>query len=206
MKLSKSGLAIELSKLKAFEDPSAKQEQYPTDSEIAAEVLWQAKMLGDVDDKKISDLGAGTGILGIGALLLGAEECIFVEKDADAVKICKENIEGYDINAEVIQGDINDLNEKCDVIIMNPPFGTKKEHADKRFLEQAFRTADIIYSFHKTSTEKFVKAIAKDHGFDVTNRWDFSFPLKKTHKFHKRKIHRIEVSCFRMQRMQGKHL
>src|SRR3989344_1050805 len=90
---SKSSLAIVLSSLKVFEGPKVKAEQYPIDSEIAAEVLWQAYLLGDISKVSVADLGAGTGILGIGALLLGAEKVYFVENDSLALETAKENLD-----------------------------------------------------------------------------------------------------------------
>src|SRR3989344_9379113 len=91
-KITKSGLAIELSKLKVFESPKVRQEQYPTDSEIAASVLWNAYILGDLEGKVIADLGCGTGILGIGALLLGAKEVLFVDSDEKALERAKNSL------------------------------------------------------------------------------------------------------------------
>ena len=91
--ISKSGLAIALSKLKTFKKPKVSLEQYPTDSEVAAELLWHAYMAGDIEGKKIADLGCGTGILGIGCLLLGAEHVYFADIDAEALEICLENLQ-----------------------------------------------------------------------------------------------------------------
>ena len=88
--ITKSKLAIQLSKLKVFETAKIKLEQYPTDSEIAADILWNAFMQHDIEGKVIADLGAGTGVLGIGALLLNAKKVCFVEKDKEAVKLLKE--------------------------------------------------------------------------------------------------------------------
>ena len=51
MIISKSKLAILLSKLRVFEAPKLKSEQYTTDSEIAADVLWQAYYLKDIENK-----------------------------------------------------------------------------------------------------------------------------------------------------------
>ena len=61
--LSKSTLAVRLSKLKGFLQPKLASEQYATDSETAADLLWLAFMNGDVKDKVIADFGCGTGIL-----------------------------------------------------------------------------------------------------------------------------------------------
>ncbi len=197
---SKARLAIELSKLKVFDKPDLKLEQYPTDSEVAAAALWNASMNGDIEDKVVADLGCGTGVLGIGCLLLGANKVFFVEKDHEALKILEKNLKSFRClgEAEIVEGDVEYFAGKADVVVQNPPFGTKQEHADKAFLERAFATANTIYSFHKTSTQNFVEAISADHGFEVTHKWKFSFPLKQTQEFHKSRIKRIEVTCFRI--------
>ncbi|MFC1723583.1 METTL5 family protein [Nanoarchaeota archaeon] len=197
---SKSQLAIALSKLKAFVKPNVKLEQYPTDSEIAAGALWNLALLGDIEGKAIADLGCGTGILGIGALMMGAKKVWFVDVDAKVLEVLKENLDdlGIEEDYEIFKGKVSDFNEKVDVVVQNPPFGTKQEHADKVFLEKAFSIADVVCSFHKTVTRVFVEAISADHGKEITHRWDFSFPLKQTQKFHKSKIRRVEVTCFRM--------
>ncbi len=204
--MSKSNLAIELSKLKGFASPKVNAEQYETDSETAADVIWLAYMRGEISGKTIADLGCGTGILGIGCLMLGAREVYFVDNEPDALKLAEENIEksGFKSKATVERTDIKKFNKKADVVIQNPPFGTKEKHADREFLEKAFQTADIIYSFHKTSTESFVKAIAADNGFRITDKLSFAMPLKKTMPFHKKKIERIDVSCYRMERITKK--
>jgi putative methylase len=204
--LSKSSLAIILSKLKTFDTPSIQLEQYSTDSEIAAEILWNAYMNKDIEGKTIADFGCGTGILGIGALLLGAKKVYFVDLDKNALTLLKENIlfveektqDEFDYEIQNIP--IEQFSEKVNIVIENPPFGTKIEHADKIFLEKAFKTADKIYSFHKTSTKKFVEAISKDHEFRITAEFKLNFPLKKTMEFHKKRIERFEVSCFRIEK------
>jgi putative methylase len=198
--VSKSSLAIELSKLKVFDQANVSLEQYPTDSEIAATILWQAKMNNDIEDKIIADLGAGTGILGIGALLLGADYVYFVEKDEKAIEILKENLNNLNIedNFKIINSEIQEFNKKVDLVIQNPPFGTKEKHADKLFLEKAFEITTKIYSFHKTSTKVFIEKISEDHNFKIKEQIDFKFPLKATQKFHKKRIENIEVSCFKL--------
>merc|ERR1711879_237303 len=50
--------------------------------------------------------------------------------------------------------------EICDVVIMNPPFGTKggNEHIDILFLLIAMKMArHCVYSLHKSSTTQFLK-------------------------------------------------
>ena len=133
MRLSKSGLAIELSKLKVFETPKVRLEQYPTDSEIAGEVLWLAYMRNDIEGKAIADLGCGTGILGLGTMILGAKKTYFIDEDKDALDLAKINhrkvSDDCDIKgkAEFIKDDIKTFKHKVDTVIENPPFGIKMD-------------------------------------------------------------------------------
>ncbi len=203
---SKSGLAIVLSRLKGFEKPEVRVEQYGMDSEIGADVLWNALYRDDIKQKVIVDLGCGTGILGIGALLLGAKKVYFVDVDEEVVYIAKENLADikseYLIDAEAVFlcQDIKDFGEKADVVLQNPPFGTKQKHVDKIFLEKAIELAPVIYSFHKSSTKIFVESFAKDNNFEITACFEFRFPLKQTMEFHRREMHRINVSCWRLKK------
>jgi len=197
---SKSSLAIQLSRLAVFDDPELKTEQYPTDSEIAADLLWNAQMIDGLEGKRVADLGCGTGILGIGALLLGADHVSFLDKSQEALKMLKTNVSALpelEGMYEIIESDIREFKGKADMVIMNPPFGTKTKHSDRSFLEAAFKTSRIVYSFHKTSTMGFLKAIAKDHGFDITHTWDYRFPIKATQAFHEKPRKHIEVTALR---------
>lgn len=201
-RLSKSGLGIFLSGLKTFSEPDLYSEQYSTDSETAASVLWDLHISGLIEGKTVCDLGAGTGVLGIGALFLGAKECLFVERDDKAIKILKSNLTRINKGkAIIINKDISsfcekDFKSKIDLVLQNPPFGTKKRNVDKEFLEKGFSMSNNVLSFHKSSTERFIKAISRDYGFSICKRWDFSYPLKKSFLFHKSKIKYIDVSCF----------
>jgi len=197
--ITKSGLAIELSKLKVFEKPSAKAEQYITEPEIAADFLWLAYMKGDIDGKIIADFGCGTGILGIGALFLGAKKIFFIDSDEKALEICRKNAKGFEKKAVFVLKDIKDFDGKADIVIQNPPFGTKTRHADREFLEKAFETADIVYSFHKLSTREFVEKFAGMKNFRTTALLEYEMPLKATQKFHKKRIQRINVGCWRFE-------
>ena len=109
---SKKQLAVSLSKLHVFERPAARLEQYPTDSEIAAEMLWFAYQRGEIEDRAVGDFGCGTGILGIGALFLGAKKVFFVDIDKNALKRLKENLLllGFSNDCfEIFQQDLNML-------------------------------------------------------------------------------------------------
>ena len=46
----------------------------------------------DVEGRRVLDLFAGTGQLGIEALSRGAEKCVFVDQSREAVKVVQENL------------------------------------------------------------------------------------------------------------------
>ena len=201
---SKSGLAIVLSQLEGFESPKVKQEQYVMDSEIGASVLWNAYQLRDIEGKVIADLGCGPGMLGIGALLLGAKRTLFVDFDEKAIETAKNNIsklksEGYKLGkTDFICKDIGHLEEvKAEVVVQNPPFGTKVEHIDAVFLKKALEIAPVVYSFHKSETKAFLERFSAQNSAKITHFFDFKFPIKATFQFHRRKIRRVNVTCFR---------
>lgn len=206
-KLSKSGLAVILSRFEGFKTPKVRVEQYSLDSETAAFVLWNGLYIGDIEGKVIVDLGCGTGILGIGALILGASRVYFVDNDENALKTAKKNLRAAKSESSVVGKavficrDISSFDEKVDVVIENPPFGTKVRHSDKVFLEKAVKLAPVVYSFHKSETKGFVDAFFSSNNYGITNVWDFKLPLKATLPYHKRRIHRINVSCFRAERL-----
>jgi len=116
---TKRQLAKELENLSKFKQLDIKKEQYTTPGDIASQILWEAFMLGDIEYKKILDLGCGNGILGIGALLLGAKEVIFIDIDKEALDVCKHNVielnndldQNYNVlsKCEFIISDVNDL-------------------------------------------------------------------------------------------------
>ena len=199
--ISKKRLAITLSKLEQFSSPDVRLEQYPTDSEIAAEVLWNAYMQKDIEGKTIVDMGCGTGILGLGCLLLGAKSVAFIDIDDKALEICKNNIEENfeGNNYTILKADVKDIQIAADIVVMNPPFGSKNKHADKVFLERAF-SVPTIYSFHIAETRAYIEALAKKNNFEVTHYWEYSFPLKNTMKFHSKKIQHIAVGVFRFEK------
>lgn len=200
---SQRDLSMELSKLKQFENPSWKLEQYTTPSHIASEWIWHMADQGEVAGKVILDAACGTGIIGLGLLLMGAKKVYFVDKDQDALRICMENYElvkkNYEIrDAEFVLTDITLFDEEVNIVVQNPPFGTKEEHADKAFLQKAFSIAPLVYSMHKYSTSKFVEAISKDHGFSIVHVWRYDFPIKAAFEFHQKPVKSVDVGLWKM--------
>ena len=208
---SKKQLSVVLSRLKSFAKGKVSFEQYSTDSNVAASLLWNAALIDFIDDKTVLDLGCGTGILGLGALFLDADKVFLVDKDKDALDILKENIKFIDDKIvsidkkkyKIIHKDIEKLSStdlkkmKIDIVIMNPPFGVKNKHADKRFLKVAFSTRKPVYSIHKVESRNFLEKFSADNGYKLTHFWEQDFPLKKSFSFHRKPVKKIRVCICR---------
>jgi len=202
--MKKRHLAIVLSRLKGFENPKVELEQYRTPGNVAAEMLWLAYSLGDIEEKIIADLGAGTGILSVGACLLGAKKVYAVEIDEKALMIAKENAKNLNLEGcvELILSDVRFFDKKIDTVVMNPPFGSQNPKADRPFLMKAFEISDVIYSIHlaKEEVRRFIGAFVNDNGFKITHRLTLDFEIPAQFFFHKKRLERIKVDIYRFER------
>ena len=127
----KRQLEIALQSIPTFNTPKADLEQYQTPAEIAADLLWNAHSMGDMEGMKVADLACGTGILSMGAALMGASEVVGVDVDPDAVEIARQEASNRGLLEVVkfITADISDFHETADTVLQNPPFGAQKEAA-----------------------------------------------------------------------------
>lgn len=108
----------------------------------------------------------------------------------------------YEIGkAEFIMGNISIFDEEVDVVLENPPFGTKEKHIDKLFLEKAFSVSKVVWSMHKLITKSFVEAMCKDYGFELTDMFGYSFPIKAVFKWHEKPVKSVEVGLWRMKKI-----
>ncbi len=59
----------------------------------------------DIEGRRVLDLFAGTGQLGIECLSRGAREAVFIDQSRDAVRIIRENLKTCGFSAPVLQQD-----------------------------------------------------------------------------------------------------
>ncbi len=79
----------------------------------------------DIEGRRVLDLFAGTGQLGIECLSRGASEVVFVDSSRDAIKIVKDNLKTCGFSAPVLQMDALSYLRSCgkfDLIIIDPPY------------------------------------------------------------------------------------
>ena len=177
-------LAIALSKLPRHPCNSVELEQYQTEGDLAALWLSQIDSIDGFEGKTVIDLGAGNGILGHGAQLLGAD-VTFVECDEEAAALCS-NL-GPTIKGRV---GIVELPE-VDIVITNPPWGVQTHGADRVFIESALKSAPVVHMMHSAAATHLPEG-------DVILQGEFRMPA--TYKHHNSRMGATEIKCWRFTR------
>lgn len=202
LKMKKKKLESYLQELDSLESSQLPRdawymEQYPTPPSVAAEVLTQILLQAreTIEGKIVMDLGCGSGPLAIGCVLLGAERVIALDIDINCVHLTERNAMAIGITKDQLmcrQCDVRtlsseDIQATVDTVVMNPPFGTKYDKGiDKLFIEKALLFANVIYSFHKSSTRHYwITTVSKELNCTVTPMFKVKFPIDKLFKFHR---------------------
>jgi len=207
-----------LSQVDGFEDPKMELEQYRTSANMAAHMLTTIDtQYDDIEGKAVADLGCGCGVLGIGSILLGSGYTVGLDIDTEALEIARRNCEEMEVPLELVQCNVipeaggpdepppalplpRGGDKAFDTVIMNPPFGTKKETVghDVRFLERAVAMSRrAVYSLHKSSTRRFLGKTAAALGVEMEVVAEMRWPLPATYRVHRKKSVDIEVDLLR---------
>jgi len=133
----------------------------------------------------------------------------------DAIQIAQENsceLNPYeeDLSIDFVCANVLDLVDKEDgtcrltseIVVTNPPFGTRAKGIDMDFLSVASSIAtDAIYSLHKTSTRAHVQKHAEKTLGLASARVvaELRYDLPKTYKFHKKQCLDIAVDFWRFE-------
>ncbi|ACL17381.1 METTL5 family protein [Methanosphaerula palustris] len=204
MKLKNLEMALE--KLNTFERPRADLEQYQTPAPVAARLLYHALMQGDLEDRSILDLGCGTGVLTCGAAMMGAVSVTGIDIDARAIQVAEANARRCGISATFITGDVSDqtlpLDGPFDTVIMNPPFGAQKKHADRPFIDRALLAGKVVYGIFNQGSLPFIQSYIEGRA-TIESVVAAAFPIKKTFSFHKERIREIPVEIVLLRRIEA---
>ena len=123
----------------------------------------------DLEDAVVLDLFAGSGALGLEAISRGAKKVFLCEKNRNAANIVEKNIEKtkFQDQAILIRNDfekaisfIEQLNEKIDVVFIDPPYKTDliKKSLEK-ILDSGILNDDFILSAETDEPERILKDI-----------------------------------------------
>ncbi len=195
-------LEMTLQGLAGFPRPRPELEQYPTPAPLAARLLFLARSQGDLVGRTVLDLGAGTGVLGCGAALLGAARVTGVEIDPGALTVARENAARLGIEVEWTEADVSEFpppirDEVFDTVVMNPPFGAQVRHADRPFIDAALAHGRIVYGVFNEGTLPFLAGYIGERG-ECTDAFVATIVLPRTMRHHTRDRVEIPVECVRI--------
>jgi putative methylase len=190
--------------VEGFPAPSPRLEQYQTPPALAARLLYHASLRGDILDRQVCDLGCGTGILSIGAALLGAATVTGVETDRHALAVARRNATNFEASISFISGDVADPDlltgiGACDTVVMNPPFGAQKAHADRPFIDAGLILAPVIYGIFNAGSRHFLERYLED-GAVIEEIIGGLLPIRRTFSFHKKDVREIPVEIMVIRR------
>jgi putative methylase len=191
--LKKRELEMILQKIAPPAEPRADLEQYSTPASLAADVLFTAYSLGDIQGKIVIDLGCGSGVFSIGSSLLGAKKVIGVDIDPKALEVARENANKLGADVDFIESDIISFKGRGDTVIQNPPFGSQRKGADRPFIKKAIECAETVYSLHMEQTEPFLKREISDLGAHIEYRKSYKFNIPHMFGFHKKEKKSVDI-------------
>ncbi|CAL5228516.1 g11668 [Coccomyxa viridis] len=192
--------------IQPFSRPKVALEQYPTGAEIASRMLFTVdSVYTEFEGRTVIDLGCGTGMLSIGAALLGSAHCLALDIDEDALETAQSNVSGFEgLPVDFVRCDVGALGMqsrlRADTVIMNPPFGTRRKGADMDFLRAAFQVScGAVYSLHKSSTRAHIQRTAEKELRAASSEVlaQLRFDLPASYAFHRDKVKDIEVDLWR---------
>lgn len=197
MKLRRLEMLLE--QVEGYARPDLAQEQYATPAPLAARLLFHAHGRGDIAGQRVCDPGCGTGILACGASLLGASAVVGIDIDPGAIERARANADALGVEVTFLAGDIRtwDPRDRFDTVVMNPPFGAQRAHADRPFIDFALRHAEVIYAVFNAGSRDFVAAYIGDRG-RIEEVIDARLRIPRTYAHHRREAQEIPVEIIRM--------
>ncbi|QOJ78165.1 methyltransferase [Infirmifilum lucidum] len=203
----KRELELLLNTIPAHPRPKVELEQYITPSTLASTLLWIAEFhFSDLSDKKVLDLGAGTGRLGLGAVLLGANIATLVDIDQDSLLVARDwaREKGLYSRVDLVVADVSHLPFRgtllFDTVIQNPPFGVHRRGADVSFVRGALKFSNKVYSVHKESASQYVLTFLEREGFRVEVIYRDRVCLPPMFYWHRKRMHCFTVVVVRAEK------
>ena len=104
----------------------------------------------DIEGRRVLDLFAGSGQLGIEALSRGAAKAVFVDLNRAAVKVVNDNLEHCRLKekASVFNGEaisfLKTTREKFDIVFIDPPYKTRLASEALKFIPSVINEGAII--------------------------------------------------------------
>ncbi len=186
--MRRSELVQALARVPPFATARADLEQVLSPAEAAADLLLSAEALAPLAGRSVTDLGTGTGRLAIGAALLGATPVVAVEIDPDAAAVATAAAREAGVQIEVELRDVATWDRPADIVVMNPPFGAQRRHADRPFWDRALATARrSVHAFSLVQSRTFIARRAVARGAHIVETRPIPWEFARTFPHHTRR-------------------
>ena len=195
--MRRSELVRLLEQVPPFPAPERRLEQVAAPAEAAATLLELADRLDGLAGRSVLDLGCGTGRLALGAAALGAGPVRGVDVDAGAIRIAREAAErlGYPVAFEA--GPVGAARPPAELVVMNPPFGAQRAHADRPVWQASFTLASrSVYAFSLAASRTFIARQAVARGAQVLEVVPVPWVLGRTFPHHRRRGVELDVDLW----------
>ncbi|BCS92893.1 Ribosomal RNA small subunit methyltransferase C [Metallosphaera sp. J1] len=192
-----------MERIPAHPKPKWELEQYLTPSPIASALVWTAFIQGAIEERRVADLGCGTGRLCAGVAMLGGN-CTCVDVDRDSLEVGRDAFRELELEADFVEADCTEFHGKFDTVVQNPPFGQVKRGIDLKFLRTAMNMAKVIYSIHKSNPDSrnLITREAQTRGFSV-EVIPLSYPMTPYYPWHREKVHKFLVDIYVFRKVTG---
>ncbi len=104
-----------------------------------------------------------------------------VDIDPEAIEVAGANAALLGVDVEFIVADVRDAALPArlgwtDTVIMNPPFGAQKVHADRPFIDLALALAPVTYSIFNAGSAQFIETYTAERA-EIDEHVGGIFPL-----------------------------
>ncbi len=200
---SKKDLELLLERVPVFKRPILELEQYVTNADVVAHIVWLSHISGELKGSAVADFGCGTGRFAIAAALLNARDVYCIDIDYNALEIARRACCELSLYNRIhfVLADVTriEFNRRFDVVFQNPPFGIQSRRGiDIEFLRKAVEYSNIVYSIHKYETIDYVIKKVNEWGRQAKLVHSAEIVIRLMYSHHRKLRHRVRVGVIKV--------
>jgi putative methylase len=195
--MRRADLVRRLQRVPELPEPRPELEQVASPAEAAATLLASVERHDGLAGRSVLDLGCGTGRLSIGAAILGASPVAGLDADPRAIAVAVDAARAEGVSVDFSVGRVGETGAPAEIVVMNPPFGAQRRHADRPFWEAAFRLARrSVYAFSLAASRTFIARLMVVRHARVLEVVPVPWSLGRTFPHHRHRHVSLEVDLW----------
>ncbi len=148
-------------------------------TEMAKEGIFSAIHF-DLDSRRVLDLFAGSGQLGLEALSRGAESAVFVDESQASIEIVKKNAQKTKLFSQcrIVRMDFTDFLKKASdtfhFIFVDPPYAKKLlPEVVKKIMKYGVLAEDGIIILEGEDADIELDGVCEEYGVEIKKRYKY---------------------------------